>query len=164
MQTSPRMITLTQKANPAPPKAKGEAHKSAAEAEKDASHTVGKLGPYAVSSSGGISSDDPRRTQGNYDQTMGSAKQALGGLVGSESMQQEGQQQNASGKGMKAEGQLADFGSGLKDRAQGAIQGGVAGLTGDREKQEKYQTMHDDAKTKQRSAEQDMQKVAEAQK
>lgn len=95
---------------------------------------------------------------------MGSAKEALGGLVGSESMKQEGQQQNASGKGMEAEGQLADFGSGIKDRAHGALGGAAAGLTGDREKQDKYQMMHDDAKTKQRSAEQDMQKVADAQK
>ena len=57
--------------------AKGDATKDKAAVEKDASHTIGKVGPYAVSSSGGISSDDPRRTQGSYDQTVGSAKEAV---------------------------------------------------------------------------------------
>ena len=42
----------------------------------------------------------------------------------------------------------------------GAAGGMVAGLTGDREKQQKYQMMHDDGKTAQRSAEADIQKQA----
>jgi len=42
----------------------------------------------------------------------------------------------------------------------GAAGGMVAGLTGDREKQQKYRTMHDDGKTAQRSAEADIQKQA----
>jgi len=36
----------------------------------------------------------------------------------------------------------------------------VAGLTGDREKQQRYQMLHDDGKTAQRSAEADIQKQA----
>lgn len=115
--------------------AKGDATKDKAAAEKDASHTIGKIGPYAVSSSGGISSDDPRRTQGSYDQTMGSAKEAVGGLFGAEGLKKEGQQQNALGKGTEAEGQLADYGHGLKDRVGGTVGGIAAGVTGDREKQ-----------------------------
>ena len=115
--------------------AKGDATKDKAAAEKDASHTIGKIGPYAVSSSGGISSDDPRRTQGSYDQTVGSAKEALGGLVGAEGLKKEGQQQSAMGKGTEAEGQLADYGHGLKDRVGGTVGGIAAGITGDREKQ-----------------------------
>lgn len=142
--------------------AKGDATKDNAAAEKDASHTIGKIGPYAVSSSGGISSDDPRRTQGSYDQTMGSAKEAVGGLFGAEGLKKEGQQQNAQGKGTEAEGQLSDYGHGLKDRVGGTVGGIAAGISGDREKQQEQQLKHDDAKTKQRSAEQDIQKQADA--
>ena len=40
----------------------------------------------------------------------------------------------------------------------GAAGGIVAGITGDRDKQETYQAMHDDGKTAQRSAEADIQK------
>ena len=88
---------------------------------KPSTSTVGKLGPINVSSAGGVSTDDPRRTQGQYDQTMGSAKEALGGLVGSADLKNAGAQQNASGKGMEAEGQLADFGHGVKDRVHGEL-------------------------------------------
>lgn len=38
----------------------------------------------------------------------------------------------------------------------------MAGITGDREKEEEMKRVHDDAKTKQRSAEADIQKQAEA--
>ncbi len=44
----------------------------------------------------------------------------------------------------------------------GAAGGVGAAITGDREQQEKYQQMHDDAKTKLRSAQADIQKQAEA--
>ena len=66
---------------------------------------------------------------------MGSAKEALGGLLGAEGMKKEGQQQNAQGKATEAEGQLSDFGHGLKDRVGGTVGGMAAGITGDREKQ-----------------------------
>lgn len=140
----------------------GETTKDKAAAENDASHTIGKLGPYAVSSSGGVSSDDPRRTEGSWDQTLGSAKESIGNMLGADGLKREGQQQNAQGKGMEAEGQLSDFGSGIKGRAEGAIKGMGAGITGDREKQDQYQMLHDDAKTQQRSAEQDIQRSANA--
>lgn len=93
---------------------------------------------------------------------MGSAKETLGNAFGAESLKKEGQQQNAEGKGMEAEGQLADYGSGLKDRVKGTAGGMAAGITGDREKQEKYQLQHDDAKTQQRSAQHDIQKQADS--
>ena len=66
---------------------------------------------------------------------MGSAKEAIGGLLGAEGMKKDGQQQNAEGKATEAEGQLSDYGSGLKDRVGGTVGGIVAGITGDREKQ-----------------------------
>ncbi|KAL8685849.1 MAG: hypothetical protein Q9224_005645 [Gallowayella concinna] len=40
------------------------ARKDQAAAEKEASHSVGKLGPLNVSPSGGVSTDDPNRTEG----------------------------------------------------------------------------------------------------
>ena len=115
-----------------------------------------------MSTSGGVSKDDPRRAQGSWDQTIGSGKEAIGNALGFEGLKKEGQQQNAQGKGMEAEGQLSDFGSGVKDRVQGTVKGMGAGITGDREKQDMYRMMHDDGKTAQRSAEMDIQKAADA--
>ena len=45
---------------------------------------------------------------------------------------------------------------------QGTLGGIGSGVTGDREAQERYKTLHDDGKTAQRSAERDIQKQAEA--
>ena len=60
----------------------------------------------------------------------------------------------------EAQGQLSDLGGGIGDRVQGTVGGIVAGVTGDREAQQKYQAIHDDGKTAQRSAEADIQKQA----
>ena len=141
--------------------AKGEATKDQAAAEKEASNTFGKLGPYTVTGSGGIAHDDPRRQEGSYNQTMGSAKEMVGNIVGAEGLKKEGQQQNAEGKGLEAEGQLADFGSGMKDRAQGTLGGMVAGIKGDKEKQEENRLLHDDGKAQLRGAQHDIQKQAD---
>ncbi|KAI4288607.1 MAG: hypothetical protein L6R35_002133 [Caloplaca aegaea] len=143
-------------------KTEAAARKDQAAAENEASHSVGKLGPLNVSPSGGVSTDDPNRSEGSWNQTVGSAKESLGGLVGSEALKKEGSQQNAEGKGQEAQGQLSDFGSGVQDRVKGAAGGMVAGITGDREKEEEMRRIHEDAKTKQRSAEADIQKQAEA--
>ncbi|KAL9125014.1 MAG: hypothetical protein Q9217_005729 [Psora testacea] len=140
---------------------KGDARKDQSKAERDASHSIGKLGPYNVSASGGASKDDPRRTQGSWDQTVGAGKEAVGNAMGIESVKKEGQEQNIRGKGMEAEGQLSDFGSGVKGRVEGTVKGVGAGILGDREKEELYRRMHDDGKTAQRSAERDIQRSAE---
>ena len=145
-----------------PLQAKGDLKQDKAQEEQDASHTIGKLGPYNVSSSGGVSKDDPRRAQGNWDQTMGSGKETIGNALGMEGLKKEGQEQNAQGKGIEAEGQLSDYGSGVKDRVQGTLGGVGAGIQGDREAEEKYRLQHDDGKTAQRSAENDIQKQAQA--
>ena len=93
---------------------------------------------------------------------MGSAKEAIGGLLGAEGLKKEGQQQNAEGKGLEAEGQLADYGSGMKKRVEGTLGGMAAGVTRDREKQMEKQLQHDDGKTQLRSAQADIQKQAGA--
>jgi hypothetical protein len=62
----------------------GEAKKNQAQLENEASHATAKIGNYSASSSGAITKDDPNRTEGSWNQTIGSAKEAIGGLVGSE--------------------------------------------------------------------------------
>ena len=89
---------------------------------------------------------------------MGSAKESIGNFVGADGLKKEGIEQNRQGKGQEAQGQLSDLGSGVGDRLTGTVGGAVAGLTGNREAQEKYQNKHDDGKTAQRSAEADIQK------
>jgi len=136
----------------------GEAKKDKAQFENDASHATAKVGNLTASSSGAITKDDPNRTQGSWNQTVGSAKEAVGGLIGSQDLKNAGAQQNAEGKGQEAQGQLNDFGSGIANRVGGAAQGAVAGITGDRDAQLKAQEKHDVGKTLQRSAEADIQK------
>lgn len=73
-------------------------------------------------------------------------------------MKQQGDRQNAEGKGQEAQGQLNDFGSGVTNRVTGAVGGAIAGVTGDREAQLNAQQQHDVGKTQQRGAEYDIQK------
>lgn len=60
--------------------------------------------------------------------------------------------------------EIQEGGLGRRDKltvgVTGAAGGMMAGLTGDREKQQEYQMMHDDGKTAQRSVEADIQKQA----
>jgi len=129
-----------------------------AQAENDASHATAKLGSYSASSSGAVTKDDPNRQEGSWNQTIGSGKEFIGGLVGSEDLKRSGQQQNAEGKGQEAQGQLNDLGSGVTNRVSGAVGGAVAGITGDRDAQLRAQEKHDVGKTQQRGAEYDIQK------
>lgn len=62
----------------------GEVAQDQAKKEHEASQASAKIGGYSVSSSGGIAKDDPNRAQGSWDQTVGSAKEAVGGLIGNE--------------------------------------------------------------------------------
>jgi len=137
---------------------KADQSKSKAELEHDASHATAKAGPFTLSSSGAVAQDNPDRTAGSYDQTMGSTKEAIGNMVGSEDLRRSGVDQNASGKSQEAKGQLSDYGTGFADRASGAVGGAVAGLTGDRTKQQEMADKHDEGKTRQRGAEADIDK------
>ncbi len=62
----------------------GEAKKDKAQLENDASHATAKVGPYSASGSGAITKDDPNRQEGSWNQTIGSGKEFVGGLVGAE--------------------------------------------------------------------------------
>ncbi|KAF2503241.1 hypothetical protein BU16DRAFT_533498 [Lophium mytilinum] len=143
--------------NPAD-KQKASDKQATADAERDLSHAAAKAGPFTVGSSGAVSKDSSDRTDGSWNQTIGSAKEAVGGLLGADGLKREGIQQNREGKGQEAQGQLSDLGQGVKDRVGGTLGGIGAGLTGDKTEQERYQAQHDEGKTRQRGVEVDLQK------
>lgn len=82
----------------------------------------------------------------------------LGNTIGNEDLRRSGIEQNQAGKAQEAKGQLSDLGQGIGDRVTGGIGGAVAGLTGNREDQQKYADIHDEGKTRQRGAELDIEK------
>ncbi|KAK3328314.1 hypothetical protein B0T19DRAFT_424146 [Cercophora scortea] len=141
--------------------AEGKAKQQKGQAEYDASHATAKL-PGATITASGITKDDPNRAAGSWNQTAGSAKEFVGGVIGSENLKQTGREQNLSGQEQEARGQLSDFASGAADRITGAVGGTFAGVTGDKKAQAEYQSQHDAGKTTQRGAEHDIQKQAEA--
>ncbi|KAK5404685.1 hypothetical protein LTR06_009406 [Exophiala xenobiotica] len=144
--------------------AKADEYKTKGQAESDLSHAAAKAGPFTISSSGAPAKDNSDRTQGQWDQTMGSAKETVGNLIGSADLKQQGREQNLQGQGQEAKGQLSDLGKGVSDRVQGAVGGAAAALTGDRTEQQRYADIHDEGKTRQRGVELDMDKQAAAQK
>merc|ERR1712225_117645 len=144
--------------------AKADQYKTKGEAESDLSHTAAKAGPFTISSSGAPAKDNSQRTQGQWDQTVGSAEDTVGNLVGSADLKQQGREQNLQGQSQEAKGQLSDLGKGVSDRVQGAVGGAAAALTGDRAEQQRYADIHDEGKTRQRGVELDLDKQAAAQK
>lgn len=62
----------------------GDLKQEAAKAEHEASSTFAKLGGTTVTSDGGVAQDSSDRSAGSWNQTLGSAKEALGGLLGHE--------------------------------------------------------------------------------
>ncbi|KAJ5153510.1 uncharacterized protein N7482_009988 [Penicillium canariense] len=138
---------------------KGELSQEQAQAQHENSHTTAKLGnTTADPNTGAIAKDDPNRSTGSWDQTLGSAKEAIGNAIGNENLRQAGVQQNAAGKEQEAKGQLKDWGEGIQNRAQGHLGAVGAAITGDREEQKKYEDIHDEGKVRQRGAEADMAK------
>ncbi|KAF2858428.1 hypothetical protein K470DRAFT_259842 [Piedraia hortae CBS 480.64] len=117
-----------------------------------ASHAGTSAGGFAIGPTG-VAKENPDRQEGSWDQTLGSAKEAIGGLVGADGLKQQGTQQRTEGEAKQASGELSDLGAGVSDRVKGTLGGAAAGLTGDREKQLEYQTMHDQGKALQRGTE-----------
>ncbi|EXJ77127.1 hypothetical protein A1O3_10285 [Capronia epimyces CBS 606.96] len=144
--------------------AKADQYKNKGADEADLSHAAAKAGPFTVSSTGVPAKDSSDRTQGQWDQTVGSAKETIGNLIGNENLKHQGREQNAQGQGQEAKGQLNDLGKGVSDRIQGSLGSAVAGLTGDREEQAKYNEIHDEGKTRQRGVEVDLDKQASAER
>lgn len=148
--------------NSAGQEAAGETKKDGAKAEYDASHATVKGPGFTASSAGAVTRDDPDRATGSWNQTVGSAKETLGGLIGNESLKAAGREQNRSGQEQEARGQVNDFVSGAADRVKGTVGGGIANITGNPQAEAEYQRQHNVGKTQQRGAEVDIQKQAEA--
>ncbi|KAK8930302.1 hypothetical protein H634G_01156 [Metarhizium anisopliae BRIP 53293] len=142
--------------------AKGDSKKDDAKVEHEASQASVKVPGATVSSDGGVSKDHPDRAAGNWNQTVGSAKEAVGGFVGSENLKSAGREQNLEGQQQEAKGQLNDLGSGIAARAQGTVGGAISNITGDKEGQAHYDQMRADGKAQQRGVEHDLEKRAEA--
>jgi len=158
-QQTPNNTPLTHPSLPT--QTSGEATRTQAQHEKAGSDTIAKLGPIGISPSGGMSADDPKRSEGSWNQTIGSGKEMLGNAVGAEGLKREGIEQNRQGKGQEAEGQLSDLGSGVQDRVGGKVGAVVASVKGDREREEAERARHDGGKTLQRSAEGGIQRRAD---
>jgi len=138
---------------------RGEAVQDKAKAQHEDSHTTAKLGPISADpNTGATAKDNENRSTGSWDQTLGSTKEAIGNMVGNESLRRTGAEQNAAGKEQEAKGQLKDWGEGIQNRAEGAIGSVGAAVRGDREEEQKLRDMHDEGKVRQRGAEADMAK------
>ncbi|KAF2759142.1 hypothetical protein EJ05DRAFT_334350 [Pseudovirgaria hyperparasitica] len=144
-------------------KAAADRKQAEAEARSDLSHATVKAGPVTATADG-VATDNKDRTDGSWNQTIGSGKEFIGGITGSEQLKQAGQRQNEEGKVQEAQGQLSDLGQGLKERAGGVLTGAVAGLTGDEQAKAAAQEQHDRGKTLQRGVEADLQKQADAER
>ena len=64
--------------------AKGDLRQEKAKAEHDASHATAKLPGATISGSGAAVADNEDRTKGSWNQTVGAAKETVGGLIGNE--------------------------------------------------------------------------------
>jgi uncharacterized protein YjbJ (UPF0337 family) len=137
-----------------------EQKKAEADARQDISHAGANIGGYSVSAQG-IAENDPNRSAGSWNQTVGAGKEAVGGALGLEGMRKAGEQQNAEGKGQEAQGQDNDLGKGISDRVSGTVGGAFAGLTGDEAEKKRRELQHDQGKTLQRGVESEVTKKAE---
>ncbi|KAK8241501.1 hypothetical protein HDK77DRAFT_256738 [Phyllosticta capitalensis] len=134
-----------------------------ADVKHDLSHAGASAGPVDVSASGAHAKSTDRQ-QGSWNQTLGSAKETLGGLIGSEDLKAAGRKQNQEGQAQEAHGQVSDLGKGVGDRVVGSVGGAVAGLTGNSGAKDEFAKQHDEGKTAQRGVEAELQKQAEAEK
>jgi uncharacterized protein YjbJ (UPF0337 family) len=135
-----------------------EDKKAHAELEHDASRAAAKAGPFNLSSSGAATVDNKDRRDGKADQVIGSGKEFVGNVVGSDSLKREGRDQNTEGQGQEAAGQLKDFTSGVANRVTGTIGAAVSGLTGNTQAKSDFENQHDKGKTSQRGVEAEVQK------
>ncbi|KEZ45523.1 hypothetical protein SAPIO_CDS1851 [Scedosporium apiospermum] len=141
-------------------KTKAEQAKKKSEDQRATSQSAAKIGPYSVGPEGGVAKDSPERTQGRYDQTVGSVNEATGRLIGNDRLVQSGRQRSRHGEEQEAKGQLSDLGRGVSERVQGAVGGVTAALTGDRAEQQRHADIHDEGKARQRGVETELDRKA----
>jgi len=131
-------------------KEQGGATKKQAETEHNAS------GLFTADPNTGTTKSDSGRSGGSWNQTVGSAKESIGNLIGNENLRQEGIRQNAEGKSQEAKGQVQDFSEGITKRVQGTLGSVGAAITGDRESEARWRDVQDEGKAKHRDAEADI--------
>ncbi|KAM3530429.1 hypothetical protein MY4038_004963 [Beauveria bassiana] len=144
--------------------AEGQVAQDQAKIEHEQSKDGVKAAGVSVSSDGGIAKDNADRSAGSWNQTIGSAKEALGGLVGHEGLKNAGREQNLEGQQQEAKGQLSDLAGGVSDRAKGVMGGAMASAMGDESGKAHYDQMRADGKAAQRGVEADLEKKAEAER
>ena len=88
-----------------------------------------------MSTSGTATFDNQDRRDGQWNETVGSVKLAVGNLVGNAALKREGLHQQEEGQGQKAAGQVKDFTAGTRDRIVGDVGSGIAGMVGNKEAQ-----------------------------
>jgi len=128
-----------------------------AQAERDASRAGAKVGPLTFSTAG-VTTDNQDRTGGKKDQMLGSGKEFMGNMTGSEQLKREGRQQNAEGQGREAAGQIKDYTGGMADRVTGTLGSVAAAVVGNPDAQNAYQKQHDTGKTNVRGVEAEVNK------
>ncbi|KAJ2987741.1 hypothetical protein NUW58_g4336 [Xylaria curta] len=145
--------------------AKGEAKQHKANVENDASHATAKIPGSRPRRLVLWPKTTPDRAAGAYNQTVGSAKEAIvrAHARNSQSLQAAGRNQNKDGQNQEAKGQVERLRfTGIGDRVAGTFGSAVAGITGNSKAQAEYQEQHDVGKTQQRGAEHDIKKKADA--
>jgi uncharacterized protein YjbJ (UPF0337 family) len=73
---------------------------------------------------------NPSRTDAKKDQFVGNAKDTVGGAVGNERMQAEGQTQHGSGQVQETAANTKGYVEGMADQVAGAVKGAYNSLTG----------------------------------
>ncbi|EEH23587.1 hypothetical protein PABG_05798 [Paracoccidioides brasiliensis Pb03] len=103
--------------------------------------------------------------RGQYNQTVGSAKQTVGAAIGNDNLRKAGERQNAEGENQEARRQAHEWAEGAGDRVTGKVGEllsgpGFGGSDEDRMKAEaerrKFKQMHEEGKLQQKSAEEDI--------
>ena len=79
-------------------------------------------------------------------------------MIGNDGLRKAGQEQNQAGKEAEAEGQVRDWGEGVKGRVAGGVGKVAAAATGDDQEEKRWKDVHDEGKVRQRGVEKDVEK------
>lgn len=103
----------------------------------------------------------PDQPSGKYNQTVGSAKQSIGTLVGNKNLQRTGEEQNQQGQDEEAQIHAQNWAEGVEKRAKGKVGAVLAAGQpegGGEDDHMKWKRLHDEGKQTQKGAEQDIDK------
>lgn len=66
-------------------------------------------------------STDPSKTNASWNSTVGTAKESVGNVIGSEDLSKTGKEQHAQGEVERKEAEAKQYGEGLVDSATGKV-------------------------------------------